>query len=177
MKIMKSFSFCYGHRVWNQKLTNGLECTCVRCHGHSGKVDLILTAPSLSNGMIIDFNELKNIKDFIDSFIDHRFLIDKNDPLLQHYLKMLECSLDDFKEPEYGLKRLEQVTLDKLPKELKEFGESLVVLNFAPTSEMLAIWLSQVISILIKPWTSYCELKVSSLRWWESDKSYAEFSE
>lgn len=175
MKIMKSFSFCYAHRVWNQVLSNNMLCKCRFIHGHLGKVDLEFITPVTYNGMVIDFNELKNIKTFIDSFIDHRFLVDVNDPLLDHYLKMLNCSLDDLQESSGKLKQINSHKLNTLCKELKEFGESLIVLNTVPTSEMLALWLSEVVRELIMEWTIQRQLKLVSLRWWEGDKSYAEW--
>ena len=48
--IDKTFEFCYGHRVWTQKL-NGeyaadLKCACRHLHGHEGKLQVYLKSPT-----------------------------------------------------------------------------------------------------------------------------------
>ena len=46
--IDKTIEFCYGHRVWTQKLdgkyADDLKCACRHLHGHEGKVQVYLTA-------------------------------------------------------------------------------------------------------------------------------------
>ncbi len=150
MNIMKSFEFCYGHRVWNQVLSRNKECACRRIHGHSGKIDLIITGSELVRGMLIDFNELAVIKEFVDRTVDHRFLIDADDPLLESLMRLdVSGSLRD------------------------ELFDSLVVLPFVPTSENLALWMLEVGRGLLK---DYSKIHLKSIRWWESQKSYAEAS-
>ena len=84
--IDKTFEFCYGHRVHTQTL-NGeyaadLKCACRHLHGHEGKMQVFLTAPKLDNtGMVTDFRHLEWLKKWINTYIDHQFIIDKNDPL------------------------------------------------------------------------------------------------
>ena len=84
--IDKTFEFCYGHRVWTQKL-NGeyaadLKCACRHLHGHEGKMQVFLTAPKLDKtGMVTDFRHLEWLKKWINTYIDHQFIIDKSDPL------------------------------------------------------------------------------------------------
>jgi 6-pyruvoyl-tetrahydropterin synthase len=137
---------------------------------------MILTSPALVNGMVIDFNELKFIKQFIDDIIDHHTLIDIEDPLTPHYLKMLTCSLDDLYS-HFRYWTLNRSKLRTLSTELQEFGESLVFVNSVPTSEYLATWISEIIQHKICNHSLCVErhVRLASLKWWESDSSYAEW--
>jgi 6-pyruvoyltetrahydropterin/6-carboxytetrahydropterin synthase len=176
MNIMKSYKFCYAHRVWNQVLSTGVLCKCRYCHGHSGKIDLVLTG-DVKNGMIIDFNELRFIKEFIDTVIDHHFLCDLYDPLVSHYFKLLKSNVMCFEDQ--GLYKIVNRNFIKdLDTELQEFGESFVFINGVPTAENLATWVSTVITELMSKNTVCQERNVQlvSLKWWESDTSYAEWT-
>ena len=88
--IDKSFDFCYGHRVWSQELTEefcevGDYCTkCRHLHGHQGKLHVYLESDTLIKGMVTDFKHLGWLKDFLDNVIDHKFIIDRNDPWFDH---------------------------------------------------------------------------------------------
>ncbi len=90
--IDKSFSFCYGHRVHNQRLdTNFTESgdACLACrhlHGHEGLVKVFLEeGENGSNvadiGMVTDFKHLGWFKNFLDDTLDHKFIMDIKDPL------------------------------------------------------------------------------------------------
>ena len=86
--IDKTFEFCYGHRVWTQKL-NGeyaadLKCACRHLHGHEGKMQVYLRSPEGKldpTGMVTDFRHLEWLKKWINEYIDHQFVLDKSDPL------------------------------------------------------------------------------------------------
>jgi len=175
MNIMKSYNFCYAHRVWNQVLSTGVTCKCRYCHGHSGKIDLCLTG-NLVNGMIIDFNELQFIKTFIDSVIDHHMLCDIYDPLVPHYFKLLNSNVLCFEDR--GLYRVvNQNFMKDLAVELQEFGSSLVFIDGVPSAENLALWLGTMITELLLQ-NKVCEernVRLVSLKWWESETSYAEY--
>jgi len=106
--IDKSFSFCYGHRVHNQRLDtrfteSGDAClACRHLHGHEGLVKVFLEedynsdSREISNvekmGMVTDFKHLGWFKNFLDDVLDHKMILDLKDPLLKE-----ECSylLDD----------------------------------------------------------------------------------
>lgn len=69
MLIRKFFKFEAGHIV--------RECNSVRCkkseHGHSYKVEVFFESKKLTDyGMVIDFGDLKTIRDFLDRF-DHAY--------------------------------------------------------------------------------------------------------
>lgn len=101
--IDKSFSFCYGHRVHNQRLdTNFTESgdACLACrhlHGHEGLVKVFLEEDTdfvkIANGgqtnvqktgMVTDFKHLGWFKNFLDDTLDHKFIMDLKDPLITH---------------------------------------------------------------------------------------------
>ena len=173
ISIQKSYQFCFGHRVWNQELSNNQLCRCLWNHGHSGKIDLVLTSDSLTRGMVIDFNEIKSVKRYIDDNIDHHFLVDVEDPLLTSWLSHYNMSLDDLYSTECGFK----VSMGKLyVKHEREFFESLVILPFVPTSENLALFMFSQVNRMLKDLNESLKVvvKLECLRWWESDSSFAE---
>jgi len=94
-KVTKEIHFCYGHRLLNY------EGKCRFLHGHNAKVEIDLSSESLDHrGMVIDFNDVKRVlQGWIDSALDHKMLLNKEDPVLPH--------LDNLKEP--------MVTLDRNP--------------------------------------------------------------
>jgi len=70
-QISKSFHFSASHQL------NGLEKDhpCSRLHGHNYVVTIVLRSEGLDpNGFVLDYGELKPIKDFIDNSLDHRHL-------------------------------------------------------------------------------------------------------
>lgn len=70
MKIAKDFYFEAAHYIPNHK-------TCGRMHGHSYKLRVICEGIVKSDGMVMDFKELKSIvqKEVID-IVDHQVLND-----------------------------------------------------------------------------------------------------
>ena len=99
--IDKSFDFCFGHRVWSQALDTKYSLDgCLACrhlHGHQGKVKLFLGANELHKGMVTDFKHTNIFKKWLDDIMDHKFIIDRNDPLFP-----VECSelyLNDANDP------------------------------------------------------------------------------
>jgi len=76
--VVKEMHFCYGHRLLNY------EGKCRYFHGHNGKVEVELTAAQLdAKGMVRDFTEMKQIlQTWIDETLDHRMILNENDPLL-----------------------------------------------------------------------------------------------
>ena len=173
ISIQKSYLFCFGHRVWNQQLSGNQLCKCVWNHGHQGKLDLSLTSELMTCGMVVDFNEIKSVKRYIDDNIDHHFLMDVEDPLLGSWLHHYGMSLDDLYSTECGFK----VSMDKLYiKHEREFFQSLVIFPFVPTSENLALFMFAQVNRMLKDLNAGLNLNVrlESLRWWESDTSFAE---
>lgn len=72
-KITKQFSFSAAHSL--DHLHEGHPCA--RLHGHNYVVTVCLKAKELnSDGFVRDYGELKEIKEYIDNHLDHRFLND-----------------------------------------------------------------------------------------------------
>ena len=105
--IDKSFSFCYGHRVHNQRLnTNftdqGNAClACRHLHGHEGLVKVFLeTEDGYDNvaetGMVTDFKHLGWFKNFLDDTLDHKMILDLKDPILKEECNYLLDDAGDF---------------------------------------------------------------------------------
>ena len=77
-EIVKSVSFCYGHRLLNY------VGPCANLHGHNAKADIMLASDTLDErGMVMDFGDVKRIiKGWIDETLDHTMLLAKEDPLI-----------------------------------------------------------------------------------------------
>lgn len=75
--ISKTFAFCYGHRLLNDK------GKCRHLHGHTAKVTLTLSGNRLDdNGMVFHFDGLKEtIGKWIAENLDHTMLLSKRDPM------------------------------------------------------------------------------------------------
>lgn len=152
-EIDKAIDFCYGHRVWSQQLNSDLAgdmpCQCRHLHGHQGRVKVFLSAPALERGMVTDFNHLNWLKKFIDENIDHKFIIDKNDPMFESMTKLgLEFGQAD-----------EQA--------VQEYQGSFFVVDFVPTSENLAKFIFDLVQERMAP----LGVKVSKVEWYETPKS------
>lgn len=77
--ISKSFSFCYGHRLLDDK------GKCRHLHGHSVRATFVLKADSLDGrGMVCHFDGLKEtIGAWIANTLDHTMLLSEGDPLVK----------------------------------------------------------------------------------------------
>ena len=76
--ITKTIDFCYGHRLLNY------DGQCKHLHGHNGRIEIHVESSSLDDkGMVIDFTVIKEtVKTWIDSNMDHRMILSKDDPLI-----------------------------------------------------------------------------------------------
>ncbi len=175
--IDKSFDFCYGHRVWSQSLKKEYsldECLmCRHLHGHQGRLKIFLSSNSLNRGMVTDFKHLNWFKEWLDATLDHKFIIDKNDPLffdlMSHYIddkgKMDESKF--FVQDEgYWRPRLEY--LSDTPLALIEKYEGMVVVDFVPTSENITTWILKIIKEKMKG----LEVEIEAVEFWETPKSH-----
>ncbi len=160
-QISKIFTADIGHRVWTQELDKNLSCgaenKCRFIHGHSIEVTVGLKSEYLKNNMVLDFNNLSFVKQFIDDFLDHKFLIDINDPLLDYWLPFHRdavyselfvsykdgFSVINFESDIFRLSATQSLQLDST----LEFLKSLVFLPFVPTSENLSKWLFEIIRV------------------------------
>jgi 6-pyruvoyl-tetrahydropterin synthase len=76
-EIVKSITFCYGHRLINY------VGPCANIHGHNARADIMLASEELDDkGMVIDFGDIKSvIKQWIDETLDHTLLLHKDDAI------------------------------------------------------------------------------------------------
>lgn len=90
--LQKIFTFEAAHR-----LIKNYEGKCTNNHGHSFRVVLNLEGENLDDrDMLIDFNETKALKQWIDKELDHASILWEEDPLIpvlkQHNQKLFICS-------------------------------------------------------------------------------------
>lgn len=173
--ISKDFEFCYGHRVWSQVLngeySSNLLCACRRLHGHEAKVTVSLTADQLVDGMVTDFRHLEWLKRFLNTHVDHQFIIDANDPLFSRLVgnvNLLPVQIPGRDEIAGYTVDLEGVNVSGAEREMLE---GFFVVDFVPTSENLSAWLARVVSIKMRD----LGVAVSNVIWWESPKSRSQY--
>lgn len=177
--IDKEFHFEMGHRVWSQKLEHGhlslsTECACKHLHGHSYSVKVFLGANALDNSsMVTDFKNLNFMKEFLDSTLDHRFMVDINDPnfeiitsldpaayLLKTSFTNFELMGDSYNE-DLGLDDAKALHLN-----------SFVLVDFVPTSENICKYLYKYAQEKIGD-----VAKVTAVELWETKKSHCRYEE
>jgi len=187
-KITKEFSFCYGHRVWTQKLkeefcaTGDSSCKCRHLHGHEGLVRVSLSAETLEQSMVTDFKHLGWLKNFLDDTLDHKFIIDKNDPMFEsmvyipfkqftghglEYIMVVEVPKTTHRVG-YTLDMVNLIYVDKTSP-IYEVLEGFFIVDFVPTSEELARWLFNLVDAKM----SKIGVTVDSVEWCETPKSSA----
>jgi len=177
--IDKQFDWCYGHRVWSQQLDGdfvGSEGTCLKCralHGHQGKLKVLLEGDELERGMVTDFKHLGWMKDFIDDTLDHKFIMDINDPIITHELPHYSAgdslNFDMMDHHDRGYWTLDLTTLpDNIIRGIYEKYEGIVLVDFIPTSENLSAWLLGV----AKEKMAKLNVDVVAVDFWETPKSH-----
>lgn len=180
--IDKQFDFCYGHRVHNQELDADLsvdgKCKCRHLHGHNGRLKIGLQSFELERGMVTDFKNLECIKVLVDEILDHKFIIDINDPL---FMELTKCPEDFIIWDEYGLGRISREFIDAHEKALsnnptmaraqRDLMEGYVIVDFVPTSENLCKKFAEIADTRLSKITGG-RVKVSYVDYWETDKSH-----
>ncbi len=169
-QISKQFDFCYGHRVWSQELNKEYALDdCLMCrhlHGHQGKILVHLESEKLENGMVTDFKHLNWFKKFLDDVVDHKFIVDINDPLFETLLPFykdkqnLNTMPQNYKIPDLNIIKDE-------PLCVKEMYEGFIIVDFVPTSENLSAWLLEIVSEKM----AKINVKVSHIEYFETPKS------
>ena len=141
IRITKKFSFETGHALY------GYDGKCRNVHGHSYKLSVTvigepITDPShVKYGMVIDFTDLKKIvKEEIVDVFDHATVFNKNTPHVE------------------------------LAKELGARVQSVLIVDYQPTSEMMVLDFAQKIKTRLPKQT-----KLFSLKLQETETSYAEW--
>lgn len=180
--IVKSFEFDFGHRVWSQSLQEeyalDTSCKCKFFHGHRGKILVTLEGNELENEMVTDFKHLNIFKKFIDEVIDHKFLWDINDPLLERECpstSLLPISSfrgvllsDDVSYKVIDIKEYHDSTL-------REKYEGFVFLPFVPTAENFAKWYFNILQCLLGNIISTSRVSIKSVTFFETPSSSATY--
>jgi len=180
--IAKSFEFSYSHRVHSQILIPGLSidnvCSCRFRHGHNGVINIELEDTGLNEqGMIIDFKNLSFFKQFIDNTIDHKCILDINDPEVCSYFYPILEGMNAENRNEYLLQFAEDYWIvkpelySKLELFKQEIYQGLIFVNFIPTSENLSKWFFDIIANKLKNITN-----VTSVEFKETPKTSATYS-
>jgi 6-pyruvoyltetrahydropterin/6-carboxytetrahydropterin synthase len=177
-KISKQFDFCYGHRVHNQTLNADYSidnrCVCRHLHGHQGKVLVYLTADTLDRGMVTDFKHLNWFKKFLDDVLDHKFIIDRNDPMFRYIIPHPPTLELGWKRFEEGYEIVDPNFMKFIESEsLIEVLEGFVVVDFVPTSENLSKWLFEIVQKKMRQ----IGIETESVQFFETPKSQSIYSE
>jgi len=122
--------------------------------------------------MVTDFKHLNWFKNFLDDTLDHKFIMDINDPLIPHEVPELcvdnELMLLDLIPHKEGYWMPDMSTLTHLPKAVIEKYEGMVFVDFVPTSENLTTWLLEV----AREKMASLGVEVTSVEFWETPKSH-----
>lgn len=188
-EIQKEFSFCYGHRVWTQSLNKEYSLdschACRRMHGHEGVVRIFLQSASLKNGMVTDFKHLGWFKKWLDDTLDHKFIMDINDPARTDlypgtFFEKGDSEKFDSLFEVHTKGKAEYYTVwpdvyaNAVPH-LQEIYEGLVFVPFVPTSENLSTWLCNIVWSVMEPLLEQDNIKVSKIEFLETPKSKSIF--
>lgn len=80
--VTKRVEFCYGHRLLDY------DGICRHLHGHNAVAEVEVRSSTLDAcGMVCDFGDIKRVmKGWIDSTLDHRMILRRDDPLAEPLL-------------------------------------------------------------------------------------------
>lgn len=192
--IDKEFGFDYGHRVWSQKLnhefaTDEQKPVCRHLHGHRCKLNVFLEGDELTRGMVTDFHHLNWVKKFLDAHLDHKFILDMNDPWFNNIIngsfepvaseptKVLKIPSNSsavryLKPKPVPIPNTDhwmgyELDTSELNGPEQEFYEGFFLVDFLPTSEHLCKWIFDGIQTKMRR----LNIKVQRIEWNETPKS------
>lgn len=180
-EISKQIDFCYGHRVYVQTTDEEFSLNrapkCRHIHGHQGEVHVYLKAEELDDqGMVVDFCRLEWLKKFLDDTVDHKFIMDRNDPLFPFISRERPFLNNPILVPGTDFSvgwSLDPISLDPVESpSFEELSGGLVVVDFVPTSENLSKWLYDLVKVKM----AKLNVKISKIDWWETPKSCSTYS-
>lgn len=183
-KIGKQFDFCYGHRVWSQELKEGysedMNLKCRHYHGHQGKIIVYLEnmedSNKLEKGMVTDFKHLGWFKRWIDDVLDHKFIMDINDPIRNILFPITKFDnsyeFDKlFQVNKYNYYTIWEDVYNILSQPEKEIYEGLIFVEFVPTSENISKWLCDIVNEKM----NQIGIKCSHIQFYETPKSESNY--
>lgn len=184
-KIDKQFNFEMAHRVWTQnlntpELSGNTNNTCRYIHGHSYKLKVFLKSKKLDSNMVLDFKNLNFVKDFLDQNLDHKCMVDINDPNFTYItgispedpaLKDARV-FDNLLDLIYDYHQEDIENKFQLDSNAEEHYGSFVIVDFCPTSENICKELFNKIKDDLGSLA-----KLSAVELWETEKSHCRYSE
>lgn len=172
--IDKEFNFEAGHRVWSQELkykslSLETECACKHLHGHSYSLKVFLSANELDNSeMVTDFKNLNFMKEFLDNTLDHKFIIDVNDP---NFKLITGCNPEMLLDAFGDFTNLSEVAPCQ-DANVMLHRKSFVLVGWVPTSENICKHLFLYVKKRIGDLA-----KVTAVELWETKKSHCRYEE
>ena len=169
--IDKEFAWEMGHRVWAQELPHShlsitTDCACKHLHGHSYTIKVFLGANELDqSSMVTDFKNLNFMKSFVDNVLDHKFMIDKNDP---HFELITTCKASEVSDIA-NFTNLGGLNITNDPARQLHL-QSFVVVDFCPTSENICKYIKEYAHNIIKEVAT-----VTAVELWETKKSHCRY--
>lgn len=197
IEVTKKINFVMGHRVHNQNL----PCTlgpnkCRHLHGHEYVLEVFLTKElEKDDCMVLDFTFFNYLNELVQSYLDHKFMIDYNDPLFEeitgvskdsntrlefYYIgangKLVESDGNrTFRGYEAIIREGKQVPDFIKFQSDSEHKSSFVIVNFVPTAENLCIFFKDIYNKLSSDTGVYpSDVRVSRIRLYETQKAYCE---
>lgn len=190
--IDKEFAACFGHRVHNQRLDTrftdkGDAClACRHLHGHQMIVKVFLESTNIDqNDMVTDFKHLGWFKNFMDDVIDHKFMMDIQDPLFKSefplcmgadgILKNVIQMKESYWIPDMTFIQNETPkwsTFENEQQAIFEKYEGAVFVDFTPTSERLVEWLFKIVEDKMQDLEN---VTVNAVEYWETPKSHSRY--
>lgn len=185
-EISKEFDFCYGHRVHNQELNEQYALSscnkCRRLHGHQGKIVISIPSQTLNKGMVVDFNNLSWFKKWVDDTLDHKMILDIEDPARTDLFPGTFFEKGDnekfdklFQVNKMGNSEYYTVWPDiysGAQPHLQEIYEGLVFVPFVPTSENLSKWFLDIVSHKMQP----LGVTINKVQFFETPKSQSTYT-
>lgn len=141
MQVTKEYRTETAHRLMDY------DGRCSHIHGHSYKWEITVKGGRSSNGMVIDFKDLKRIMDEVLDPFDHAIVLRGDDPFL-----------------------------DNLPTATNGQRQRLVIMSENPTAENMAALVGWHINNRLSAVASHAHCGVSNVKVYETATSCAECS-
>ena len=191
IRITKKINFVAGHRVHSQNLPKSLGPNkCRFLHGHEYMLEIFITSDLDESGMVLDFTFFNYLNDFIQRFIDHKFILDINDPLFDSITGVTSNRLDWSKCLVYYTiaeidGKIELVSTDKEKSLFSKFNryyeefnnehkQSFIFVDFVPTAENLCNWFVKIFDRMKTIGLIPAKIQLSKIRLYETQKAYVE---
>lgn len=202
--ITKKINFVAGHRVHSQNLPKSLGPNkCRFLHGHEYMLEIFITSDLDESGMVLDFTFFNYLNDFIQRFIDHKFILDINDPLFDSITGVTSKKIDSHFEiveinnrldwskclVHYTITeidgKIELVSTDKEKSLFSKFNryyeecnnehkQSFIFVDFVTTAENLCNWFVKIFDRMKTIGLIPAKIQLSKIRLYETQKAYVE---